>query len=135
MHLDKAQPFGDVMGAYHGARFYQFGHYFDAAGAYLFSNPGLKPPAGATARVSLDADGSPVGDPEVLPEGAPRPTAPPAQAQKPPEVPADLSQEQKLAQLPAAQLIAMVKQAGGPPIEGAGSKKRAIEWLLANVQE
>lgn len=156
MSLDRSRPAGDIFGAYFGARYYQDCHYFDAAGQYLFSNPGTASPPGCPVRVKLDSEGNPVGDPESTPEGSPAPRpaaaaaapapavpaapaapapAAPAPAADAPAVPADLTREQRLMQMPAAQLIALVKAAGGEAISGAGSKRRAVDWLLANTQD
>jgi hypothetical protein len=154
MKLNRSQPFGSVGGAYFGAASYQNGHYFDAADNYLFSNPGVAPPAGATARVQMGVDG-PVGNPEVCPDDAPslrghQPKEGAAVAPPPPAVvpagtpdvgPADeedagpvLTREQQLMQMHVKELSKMLEMAGGAPITGSGSKRKIVDWLLANTQ-
>lgn len=163
-NLDRSRPCGDVNGAYFGARFYQDGHYYDASGVYLFSNPGTPAPAGCKARVKLGEDGTPVGDPEVGPEDAPParaavsepvPTKAAAAAAAAPaprktrqqlreeaaaaEAAAQpeptLTREQTLNQFSVNELRTLVKTANGPSITGAGAKAKMVDWLLKNTEE
>jgi hypothetical protein len=45
---------GTVQPAIAGAIYYQGGHYFNAAGRFVFSNPGLAPPPGVSKAVSME---------------------------------------------------------------------------------
>lgn len=159
--FDSSKPYGDVSGAYFGARFYQNGHYYDAGQKYLFSNPGIAPPPGCKPRVKMDGDGNPVGDPEELPEGTPQPRAPAAAPPPPPPAPAPtpsptptpaptdpnpsaqtptepdqsptLTREQQLMQMPVPKLQQLMKAAGQDPISGPGAKAKLVKWLLDNT--
>lgn len=99
-----------------GAVFYHDGHYYDGAGAYLYSNPGKQPPAGAKST-----------RPTLVPEAPAAPTAPvdPREARR-----ADLS-GLTVSQLQKLQRLSGVKDED--VITGEGSKLKLIEWLLDNT--
>lgn len=130
MSLDRSRDFGIVGGAYFGASFYQDGHYYAADGTYLFSNPGLAPPAGCRPVVACDENG-PIAAVEEPPPAGEAEAAPAEQAVQQAE---GLTREQELAQQDLGTLRALVAAAGGAPITGSGAKARMIAWLIANTQ-
>lgn len=154
--LDRRRNFGEVIGeGVAGARWYQDGHYFAPDGRYLFSNPGISPPAGVAYRSLEDAEadyqraqqaqasGVPVTAAKATPKkvAAPKPPAPGPLVQPQGQAPAapiqadGLTREQELMQLNYFALANVVKAAGGEPMKGAGSKGKMIAWLLANTSE
>jgi hypothetical protein len=45
-----------------------------------------------------------------------------------------LTREQQLMQMHVKELSKMLEMAGGAPITGSGSKRKIVDWLLANTQ-
>lgn len=155
-------PHGTVSPPVAGAVFYQGGHHYAPNHQYVFSNPGLAPPPGIKAAVTMDEAiqrfeeaerrklASPVAEAATAaattqPSSAPQPPAPP---ENPPGDSGALTREQQLMQLGVPKLQDLQLQALRalkPGVEdavlkkellkGPGVKPRLIAWLLENTAE
>jgi hypothetical protein len=151
------EPHGHVQGeGAGGARYYQDGHYYDPHHRYLFSNPGIGPPAGQKlrtmeqaeadyqARQNVSAPAVAMGSPARVVEQPPAPPEPPTNP--------ELSREQQFMQHPVPKLqqfmlVALQTANQEKPaaeqqdqahlkkqvIGGPGAKAKLIAWLLENT--
>lgn len=138
--LDRRRDYGAVMGdGVGGAKWYQDGHYFDGCGNYLFSNPGIAAPPGEVLRTMAEAEAAFLSR-EAAANAPPKQSPPPIPPQSMPPSPPqgthqaeDMTREQQLHQMSYFQLDALVRAAGGEKIQGAGAKKKMIDWLLKST--
>jgi len=105
--LDKARPYGVVVGGQTGAAYHQDGNLFRA-------------------------DGSPVGAPAPAPAPTPAPVAAEPAPEPAPEPADDRETREQLQALHPSKIKAIMEKQGLTPVSGSGSKAKNIEILLAH---